>query len=54
VLSGTIEFILSEMHNGSSFSTAVGVAVQRGYTETDPREVCAGTGTGGDIGIAKI
>jgi aspartokinase/homoserine dehydrogenase 1 len=42
VLSGTLSYIFSAMHNGSSFSKAVIEAKQRGYTEPDPRDDLSG------------
>lgn len=37
VLSGTIAFVVSELHAGRKFSEAVREAIRRGFTEPDPR-----------------
>ncbi len=40
--SGTLGFLLTEIGNGSPFSTALREAMQRGYTEPDPRDDLSG------------
>jgi aspartokinase/homoserine dehydrogenase 1 len=42
VLSGTVSFLMSELHRGEPFSRAVRRAQELGTTETDPREDLAG------------
>ncbi len=41
-LSGTLGFIFSELSKGAAFSHVVQVAMQRGYTEPDPRDDLSG------------
>lgn len=38
VLSGSLSYVLSRLHEGASFSGAVGEARAKGFTEPDPRE----------------
>jgi len=38
VLSGSLSYVLSRLHEGASFSGAVAEARAKGYTEPDPRE----------------
>ena len=40
--SGTLGFLFSELHAGRSFSEAVALAMQLGYTEPDPRDDLSG------------
>jgi aspartokinase/homoserine dehydrogenase 1 len=41
-LSGTLGFLLSELEAGRSFSDSLRQAMERGYTESDPREDLSG------------
>lgn len=43
VLSGTLGFLVNEVHAGTPLSQAVAVAKDRGFTEPDPREDLGGT-----------
>jgi aspartokinase/homoserine dehydrogenase 1 len=45
-LSGTLGFLLTELEAGRSFSRALRRAVERGYTEPDPREDLSGSDVG--------
>ncbi|AMQ54941.1 bifunctional aspartate kinase/homoserine dehydrogenase I [Algoriphagus sanaruensis] len=42
VLSGSMNFIFSELENGAPFSEVVKVAKEKGYTEPDPRDDLSG------------
>lgn len=42
VLSGSMNFIFSELENGEPFSEVVRVAKEKGYTEPDPRDDLSG------------
>ena len=42
VLSGSMNFIFSELENGAPFSEVVRVAKEKGYTEPDPRDDLSG------------
>lgn len=42
-LSGTLGFVLDAVSSGTSFSAAVRTAMERGYTEPDPRDDLSGT-----------
>jgi aspartokinase/homoserine dehydrogenase 1 len=42
VLSGSMNFIFSELENGEPFSDVVRVAKEKGYTEPDPRDDLSG------------
>ena len=42
LLSGTLGYVLSEVSDGAPFSRAVRSAMERGYTEPDPREDLSG------------
>jgi homoserine dehydrogenase len=46
LLSGTLGYVLSEVSGGVPFSRAVRSAMQRGYTEPDPREDLSGMDVG--------
>ncbi|HET6577342.1 MAG TPA: bifunctional aspartate kinase/homoserine dehydrogenase I, partial [Gemmatimonadales bacterium] len=46
LLSGTLGFVLGEVSGGATFSAAVRSAMQRGYTEPDPREDLSGMDVG--------
>jgi len=46
LLSGTLGFVLGEVSGGAAFSSAVRHAMQRGYTEPDPREDLSGMDVG--------
>ena len=46
LLSGTLGYVLSEVSAGVPFSRAVRSAMQRGYTEPDPREDLSGMDVG--------
>jgi len=45
-LSGTLGFVLTEVERGKSFSEAVGRAMEKGYTEPDPRDDLSGADVG--------
>jgi bifunctional aspartokinase / homoserine dehydrogenase 1 len=45
-LSGTLGFLLTEMERGRRFSESVRQAIERGYTEPDPREDLSGADVG--------
>ena len=42
VLSGSMNFIFSELENGAPFSEVVKIAKEKGYTEPDPRDDLSG------------
>jgi homoserine dehydrogenase len=46
LLSGTLGYVLSEVSAGTPFSRAVRSAMQRGYTEPDPRDDLSGMDVG--------
>jgi bifunctional aspartokinase / homoserine dehydrogenase 1 len=46
LLSGTLGFVLGAVSDGAAFSHAVRTAMQRGYTEPDPREDLSGMDVG--------
>ena len=46
LLSGTLGYVLSEVSSGMPFSRAVRSAMQRGYTEPDPRDDLSGMDVG--------
>ena len=45
-LSGTLGFVLTEVERGKSFSQALRGAMDKGYTEPDPRDDLSGTDVG--------
>ena len=45
-LSGTLGFVLTEVERGRPFSNAVRRAMEKGYTEPDPRDDLSGTDVG--------
>ncbi len=45
-LSGTLGFVLTEVEKGKSFSQALRGAMDKGYTEPDPRDDLSGTDVG--------
>ncbi|HEY6099594.1 MAG TPA: hypothetical protein VIW03_09200, partial [Anaeromyxobacter sp.] len=45
-LSGTLGFLLTELERGRRFSDSVRLAVERGYSEPDPREDLSGADVG--------
>jgi aspartokinase/homoserine dehydrogenase 1 len=45
-LSGTLGFLLTEVGRGRSFSSALGKAMELGYTEPDPRDDLSGADVG--------
>jgi aspartokinase/homoserine dehydrogenase 1 len=45
-LSGTLGFVLTEVEHGRSFSEALRRAMERGYTEPDPRDDLSGADVG--------